>query len=135
MASNANYAATPKVGVATISTANTNRDGTGTIGTVFTAGASGSLIDAVEVKATGTTTAGMVRLFLHDGTSAHLICEIPVLAVTPSATVPAWSAIVNSQGMNNGTIQLPLRIPTGWSLRASTHNAETFKVVGFGGDF
>ena len=135
MAAIANYAATPKVGVAVISTANTNRDGTGTLGTVFTAGASGSRIDAVEVQATGTTTAGMVRLFLHDGTNARMIAELPVFANTPSGTVPAWSAIVNSSGMNNGTIQLPMSIPTGWSLRASTNNAETFNVLAFGGDF
>ena len=135
MAQVPNYAATPKVGMAVISTANTNRDGTGTLGTVFSAGTNGSLIEAVEIQATGTTTAGMVRLFLHDGTNARMIGEVPVLAVTPSATVPAWSAIVNSQGMNNGTIQLPIRIPTGWSLRASTHNAESFNTFGFGGDF
>jgi hypothetical protein len=135
MGASANYASVPKVGVAVISTANTNRDGTGTIGTVFTAGASGSRIDAVEIQATGTTTAGMVRLFLHDGTNARMISEVPVLANTPSGTNPAWSALVNSSGMNNGTIQLPMSIPTGWSLRASTNNAESFNVVAFGGDF
>ena len=135
MATQAQYASVPKIGIGQISTANTNRDGTGTLGTVFTAGASGSRIDAVEIQATGTTTAGMVRLFLHDGTNARMICEVPVVAVTPSGTVPAWSALVNSQGMNNGTIQLPISIPTGWSLRASTNNAETFNVIAFGGDF
>jgi hypothetical protein len=129
------YASTPKVGIGQISTANTNRDGTGTIGTVFTAGASGSRIDAIEFQATGTTTAGMVRLFLHDGTNARMIAEVPVLALTPSGTVPAWNAIVSSQGMNNGTIQLPISIPTGWSLRAATNNAEAFNVVAYGGDF
>lgn len=135
MATQAQYAAVPKVGIAVISTANTNRDGTGTIGTVFSAGTNGSRIDAVEAQATGTTTAGMVRLFLHDGTNARLIGELPVVALTPSGTIPAWSVVVNSQGINNGNIALPLIIPNGWSLRAATQNAETFNVVAYGGDF
>ena len=132
MASVPAYAATPKCGIAQISTANTNRDGTGTIGTVFSAGASGSRIDAVDLKATGTTTAGMVRLFVHNGTTAYLLTEVPVTAVTPSATLPAWEAQLNTNTMSQ---VLPIVLPTGYSLRASTHNAETFNVLTMGGDF
>jgi len=132
MAASAQYASTPKVGVGQISTANTNRDGTGTIGTVFTAGSSGSRIDMIDIQATGTTTAGMVRLFLHNGTTAFLLAEVPVVAVTPSGTIPAFSAQLNSNTM---TQILPIVIPTGWSLRASTHNAEAFNVIALGGDF
>lgn len=132
MAASAQYASTPKVGVGQISTANTNRDGTGTIGTVFTAGSSGSRIDMIDIQATATTTAGMVRLFLHNGTTAFLLAEVPVVAVTPSGTIPAFSAQLNSNTM---TQVLPIVIPTGWSLRASTHNAEAFNVIALGGDF
>ena len=136
MASTPQYASTPKIGTAVISTANTNRDGTGTLGTVFTAGASGSRIDGIEIKATGTTTAGMVRLFLSDGTNHRLFDEVPVTALTPSATVPSFGSALssNAQGLVN-TTPLPLNIPAGWSLRASTHNAESFNVIAFGGDF
>lgn len=136
MAASPQYASPPKVGAVVINTANTNRDGTGTLGTVFTAGASGSRIDAVQVQATGTTTAGMVRLFVSDGANHRLFAEIPVVANTPSATAPAWSALV--QGNATGLVShvlLPIHIPTGWSLRASTHNAESFNVIAFGGDF
>ena len=132
MADKAQYAATPKVGVGQISTANTNRDGTGTIGTVFTAGASGSRIDAIDLKATGTTTAGMIRLFIHDGAGARLLTELPVVAVTPSATLPSWEAQLNTNSMSQ---ILPLVLPTGYSLRAATNNAETFNVIALGGDF
>lgn len=131
MAATPNFAATPKVGIATISTANTNRDGTGTLGTVLTAGASGTRIRRIEVQATGTTTAGMVRLYLHDGTTAHLFLEVPVSAITPSATVAAFSA---NYAETTTVDQLPLTIPSGYSLRASTHNAESFKVIAEGGD-
>ena len=127
MSSSAQYAATPKTAVAQVSTANTARDGTGTLATVFTAGASGSRIDDIAIIATGTTTAGMVRLFLHDGTNARLWREVAVGAVTPSATVSPFSSLLGS---------LALVLQTGWSLRASTHNAETFNVlVTRAGDF
>lgn len=132
MAIQAQYASTPKVGVGQISTANTNRDGTGTIGTVFTAGSSGSRIDMIDVQATATTTAGMIRLFVHDGTTAFLVAELPVVAVTPSATNPAYSQQLNTNTM---TQFLPIVLPTGYSLRASTNNAEAFNVIAFGGDF
>lgn len=132
MSTTANYAATPNLGIAAISTANTNRDGTGTIGTVLTAGASGSRIDAVMLKATGTTTAGMIRLFVHNGTTAYLLNEIPVLANTPSSTAPAWEVQMNASTMSQ---LFPVILPTGFSLRASTNNAETFNVLAVGGDF
>lgn len=132
MSTTANYAATPNLGIAAISTANTNRDGTGTIGTVLTAGTSGSRIDAVMVKATGTTTAGMIRLFVHNGTTAYLLNEIPVLANTPSSTAPAWEVQMNASTMSQ---LFPIILPTGFSLRASTNNAETFNVLAVGGDF
>lgn len=132
MAQNPAYAATPKVGIATINAANTNRDGTGTIGTVFTAGASGSRIDRVTIQAVGTTTAGMVRLFLHDGTNARLYCEMPVPAITPSGTVKAFNDTFEAVTTPD---LFPLVLPTGYSLRASTHNAESFNVTTIGGDF
>jgi len=115
-----------------ISTANTARDGTGTIGTIFTAGASGSRIDTVALKATATTTAGMIRLFIHDGTTARLLTEVPVVAVTPSGTLPSWEAQLTTNSMSQ---VLPIILPTGYSLRAATNNAETFNVIAEGGDF
>lgn len=132
MSTSANYASTPKVGVGQVSTANANRDGTGTIATIFTAGTNGSRIDAICLKAVGTTTAGMIRLFIHDGTNARLLTEVPVTALTPSATLPSWEAQLNTNTM---TQVLPIILPTGYSLRASTEKAETFNVIAEGGDF
>jgi hypothetical protein len=132
MATNANYAAAPKTGMGQVLTANTNRDGTGTIATIFTAGSSGSRIDAITLKATGTTTAGMLRLFIHDGTTARLLSEVPVVAITPSSTLPSWESQLNTNTMSQ---ILPIVLPNGYSLRASTNNAETFNVIAIGGDF
>lgn len=115
------------IGHVVISTANAARDGTGTIGTVLTAGAEGTLVELVRIIATGTTTAGMIRLFLHDGTNARLYAEVPVTAIVPSGTVQAFSA--------EYVPTKPLVLPTGWSLRASTHQAEEFCVTATGGNY
>lgn len=127
MATQPAYTATPKVGVGQVSAANTNRDGTGTLAAIFTAGASGSRIDRVTVQAVATTTAGMVRLFIHDGTNARLYAEVPVSAITPSGTTAAFRYQLPIEG--------GLSLPANYSLRAATHNAETFNVIAQGGDF
>lgn len=131
MSSTPVFIGTPKCAVAQISTANTARDGTGTIGSVYTAGASGSRIDRVVLTATGTTTAGMIRLFIYDGTNNRLIREIPVTAVTPGASTPAWSCSIDA----SIDALFPCFIVNTYILKASTHNAETFNVAAFGGDF
>jgi hypothetical protein len=115
---------------ASLSAAETSRTAPTNAVAVVTAGADGTMISRVHVHATGTTTAGMIRLFLHDGAAYHLREEIPVAAVTPSGVLPAFSA--DSTVFTPAT---PVTIPAGWSLRAATHNAEAFQVVGEAGDF
>lgn len=127
MSTSGNYAATPRTAGVQISTANTSRDGTGTITSVMAAAATGTRIDDITIAATGTTTAGFVRLFKHNGTTAFLWKEISVSALTPSGTVSAFTAQLKNQA---------LVLETGWSLRASTNNAETFNIhIDRAGDF
>ena len=121
MSTTANFFSTPRTAVAQATVANTNRDGTGAVATVITGASTGTRIDDIEITATGTTTAGMVRLYLHDGTNARLLREIPVQAITPSTTVPVWSARITDLAL--------ILQNASWSLRASTHNAETFNVA------
>lgn len=123
MATNANYASTPRAASAVLSTANTNRDGTGTIVTILSGGASGTRVDDIRISATGTTTAGMIRFFLSldGGTTSRLLFEVPVTAVTPSGTVASFQTSLSNLG-----IVLP---DANAQLRASTHNAESFHVV------
>ena len=119
------YVGTPKSSTVSVSTANSNRNGvTGAYGTIHTAGASGSRIDALSIAATGTTTAGMIRLFIN----AAMIKEIPVIAITPSATQPAWNVDI--------TFEPALVLAASAILKANTHNYETFNLtVTNGGDF
>lgn len=125
------FALTPKTGLVQISTANTARDGTGTMGTVVTAGANGSRVDCITIVATGTTTAGVVRLFIYDGSNVRLWKEILVSAITPSTTVKVFSSILNSDSDGD----LPLVLQAAYQVRASTHNAETFNVAAQYGNF
>lgn len=123
------FVQTPKVGIGQISTANTNRDGSGTVDTVFTAGANGSRIHRIRVKAQVTTTAGMIRLFIHDGSNFRLWLEIAVTAITVGANTAGFEYDLQLPG------EKALVLPTGYSLRASTHNAETFNIIAEGGDY
>ena len=132
MATSPQFTSKPNCNAVTVSVANTNRNGTGTIATIFTAGASGSRIDAIDLKAVGTTTAGTIRLFIHNGANACLLTEVPVTAITPSGTLPSWETQLNTNTM---TQVLPLVLPAGYSLHAATNNAETFNVIALGGDF
>lgn len=132
MSATQNYASTPRSASAALTAANSARDGTGTIANVFTAGGSGSRVDAITLQATAATTAGMIRLFLFDGVNTRLLYEVPVSAVAPSAVQPAFFASLTTANMSN---LLPIILPTGFSLRAATNNAEPFNVIASGGDF
>ncbi len=124
MAANPNFVANPQTGTATISTANLNRNGTGTIGTVFTAGASGARIDAVSIKATGTTAAGTVVLYVStDGgvTWTAIDPEIAVSAIAVSATVASFGVTVLFPG--------GLQLQANARLGASTTIAQEFDIT------
>jgi len=127
MASNPAFAVTPKVGMAQVSVANSNRDGTtGTYVTVITGASTGTRIAEVTIEPTVTTTAGMVRLFLFDGTNTRLWDEITVSAVVPSATVKAARVV---------TLYNNLLLPNAsWQLKASTENANAINVFAMGAD-
>jgi hypothetical protein len=90
------FTLTPHIGQTTISTANTNRDGTGTLGTLVTAATNGTRVDRIVVEATSTTAAGVVTFFVYDGSSVSTLWqEVLVTAITPSATVVAFRAVTS----------------------------------------
>ena len=121
------FTLTPQIGYGQISAANTNRDGTGTIVDILTGATYGTRIDKITVTATGTTTAGMVRLYLYTGSLTRLFMEVSVVAATPSATVQVFTQTVV---FDHGVV-----LPTDWKLQASTHNAEVFNVFAMAGDY
>ncbi len=122
---------------AAFTTANTARDGTGPVGTVYTApgtvntpgAGEGATVESITVMATGTTTAGMVRLYRTSASGTDVIRELAVTAITPAATVKAWT-IPTSEGADvNGRLYLNLRLMPGEVLKVSTHNGEPFVIT------
>ena len=130
MAASPAFAATPKIGAVTVSTANTNRDGTGTIATVFTAGSSGSKIEEVVMKATSDPADSTVVLYLYDGATYYAFDEWDI------GNPAAGSATVASY--RESRVYENLVLPSGWSLRASITAALTagvVNVIAIGADF
>lgn len=133
MSTSAQYASTPKFGSATLTTADTSLTAPTTVGTIVSAGASGTRIDYIDIQGVATTVAGLINLFVYDGTNYILWQQVPVIAVTSSTTAPAFSAVLSS---NNNSNIMPLTLPTGYSLRAAASVAQTgVRVTAYGGDF
>jgi len=107
MSTQPSFAATPLSASVAFNTANTNRDGSGTIAFLCAARMPGSRIQRVQIRATGATSAGVIRLFKRDsgitlngdGTIAswsasswRLLEEILVQAITPGVAQRVWAA-------------------------------------------
>ena len=133
MSTSAQYASTPKVGSATLTTADTSLTAPTTVGTVVSAGSSGTRIDYIEVMGVATTVASLVNLFIYDGTNYILWQQVPVQAITTATTTPSFVANLSSNSNSN---VMPLTLPTGYSLRATTTVTQTgVRVTAYGGDF
>jgi hypothetical protein len=83
----------PNVGFARLAAANTARDGSGTITTIFTAGTDGSLLNKITFTSAQASAAAsalkVMRIFITDtsGANPRLRGEILLPAITASATV------------------------------------------------
>jgi hypothetical protein len=125
MAATPQFASTPKIGIGALSTSNTNTNGSGTLVTILTAGSSGTKINEILVQAYGTVTAGMVRIFVFDGTTNYLFDEFPITATIPSSSSAAY---------RSAKVYDNLVLPSGYTLKASTSNSETFNVMAWSAD-
>lgn len=88
------FTQTPKHKFGRIAAANTGLDGSGSLVSLFTAGANGSKINAITVQCEATSAAGYVTIFVDtagDGTF-RLIETFLIPAVTMSTTVQPWRA-------------------------------------------
>lgn len=124
---------TPDIAWGTVATANTAKDGTGTVVTVFTAGANGSRVDYLKVRALGTNVATVLRVFVNNGgsnaTAANnsLIVDQTIAATTNSETAQLVDNIV----------QLDLSLPAGYKINVTigTTVAAGLQVTAVGGDY
>jgi hypothetical protein len=124
---------TPKIEWGTISAANTAKDGTGTVVTIFTAGGYGSWVRSISISALGTNVATLVRIFINNGgtnataTNNTLLREFQLPASTLSETtqqVP-WEIPINKA------------LPNGYKLNVTlgTAVAAGYAVSANGGDY
>lgn len=127
------------------STANTNRDGTGTIADIVANsganGPNGCLVRWISVCTTAASTvstAGCLRFYIHDGSNYRLFREILVTAITPSSTVKGWSlqaAAATEGDISNGRWNINLELPPGYKLGVSTAIGDAFVACASVADF
>lgn len=114
-------------GAEVVSTANSNLDGTGTLVQIFQCGAAASYngceLTSIIIKAQGTTTPGMIRLFLanSDGSSKTLFAEV----IVPDCTQNSLNQSFTHQVIASGSLALT----GGLKIYASTQNSETFSII------
>lgn len=134
MASDPAFASTINIGSALLGAVETDLQAPTTTSTIITAGTSGTKVEEVAVQAsksaalTATTVAGLVYIFLYDGTNYRLFDTITISAVTASATTAGTRV---SRTYSN------LYLKSGWSLRASqsqSSNASILVFTAFGAD-
>lgn len=134
------------VGKAILTTADTSLTAPTTAGVVaFTAGANGSKIDGMKVRALGTNVATVLRIFVNDGqgtaaTNFILVYEVALSAsaASPSASAQASDILllpINYDNMGSGV--LPPYLASGQKIYVSlgTTVATGLAVTTFGGDF
>ncbi len=100
---------------ADLQTANTAKDGTGTVSTLMTAGANGSRVDYVRIRATGTNTATVFRLFVNNG-SDPTVAGNNVLFTEATVAATTLSEVA---ALAETTVQLDLALPAGYRLTAA----------------
>jgi len=104
----------------TISTANPNLDGSGTIANLITGSSNGTLLKSILVKALTDTTDGMIRLFVKN--SGGVYCLLSEFSVLP---------IIRSNRDVSFSINIPLNysLSSGESIGISTENSDSFNVI------
>lgn len=128
----------------TISAANTAKDGTGTVGTVFVADATnGGRVERVRFRALGTNVATVARLFINNGsTNATAANNTLWTEVTlPATTLSEVAALANQEIPNSNTVPdatgFPLVLPLGYKILVTLGTAVVagFSVTAPGGKF
>jgi hypothetical protein len=112
---------TPKIGFpsAALQAANTAKDGTGTVVTIMTAGANGSRVDYVRVRATGTNVATAFRLFVNNGSDPTVAANNVLFT---EATIAA-TTLSEVAALAETTIALDLALPAGYKLTCTIGTA------------
>lgn len=133
MATDPSFGSTPMAAGALLGAAETSLTVPTTASTLFTVPTNGMILDEIVINAATTSlapaiVAGLVYIFLFDGTTNHLFdtLSIPLPASAASATVPPLH-------LNKYYTEA---IPGSWLVKASQSivgNANLLKITAFGG--
>ncbi len=123
------FTLTPNCKTVTGGTANTSRTTFATGYDTITGGTNGTRVEGIAFQASGTTTAGVLRIWHRiSGGSDLLIGELLVTAITPSTTVAAWSGLWTPQ-------KGPFVLSAADKIGFTTNNAETFNATPIAADY
>lgn len=104
--------------------ANSALDGSGYVYDLITGASYGTVVKRIIIKAQGTTTQGMVRIFFKAGASTWLLREVEVPAITQSSRDETFIAVIDDI----------FYLKPSYLLRVSTEKTETFIVTAEGMD-
>lgn len=132
-----------KVGViswATLTAANTALDGTGTVGTLFTADATnGGRVERIRIMPLGTNIATVLRIFVNNGSTNTTAANNSLLAEVALAatTLTQIAAQTPNDIPNSLDVVLPIVLPPGYKLLATlgTAVAAGYSIVALGGSY
>lgn len=99
----------------TLLTANTAKDGTGTVATLYTAGANGSKLNSIQIAYTGTSVATVLRLFINNGSTNATAGNNSLYM---SITVPA-NTLSEVAAANDINVPLNFTLPAGYKINAT----------------
>lgn len=116
-----------------LTAANTAKDGTGTVATVFTAGVDGAFVQRLVARAAGTNVATVLRVFVNNGGSNAVAANNSLIA---EMTLPATTL---SEASAQPPYELPLSfaLPAGYKLLCTigTAVAAGYELTVFGGSY
>jgi hypothetical protein len=118
---------------AALTASNTAKDGTGTVATIFTAGADGGFVQKIVARSFGTNVATVLRVFINNGgvtTAAannSLIAEMTLAATT----------LTESAAQTPYELPLNIALPPNFKLLATlgTTVAAGYQVSALGGSY
>jgi hypothetical protein len=106
-----------------LKTANTAKDGTGTVATIFTAGADGGRVERIRIRALGTNVVTVLRIFINNGqTNATPANNVLYAEITIDATtVSEVAALLTTNEFPSAadTTAFPIVLPAGYTLLAT----------------
>lgn len=113
---------------ATITAANTAKDGTGTVNLLYTAGVDGGFVGMIGAKPKGTNVASVARFFLNNGSDPTVAANNMMLGemTLPATTLSEVAALIelgypvfrNIKASHRIYVTLGTAVAAGWQFNA-----------------